>query len=347
MKVLYKIIIWAVIAALWTPIAFAQTLDQALDRARKSQVASADLDKLLAAGYQRNTAPEVMAGYIELITGAHNQGLPTGPLASKVVEGMAKRAPSFAINSALERKINQYRFVRSGLEKTYARFGRKVEPTNTEMEMLSDVLAMGVTESELDNFLQKTTDAEPDNLVRSAMFMAAMKQSGITATDSINIALKGLRSGSIYRNGWEMARLVKTAGRKGASGSSLARSAGRMVSGQSSMNDFQNEFGISSNDLAAGPQMAGPPREAGKGPMGQMGPGNIPGHEGAVSPDGPGTATDNMGGGHGGPNGPGGSGNGGPSHGSGSPGGGSGGGSGGGHGGGGKHGAGPSGGAIN
>lgn len=321
MKILYNIIISAMMLVGCCQVALAGDLEQAIDLARQAQVSSTDLDKMLAAGYQRNTDPKVMAGYVRMISRAGQEGLPTGPLASKVVEGLAKRAPAPAINRAVGRKMDQYRFVRQGLEHTYARFGQNGRPTDLDMEMLADTLAMGVTEDELTAFLDQASATDPDNLVRSAMFMAAMKQSGITAADSMEIALKGMRNGRIKGHGWEMARLVKTAGRKGARGRELADRAGQMVDGRCSMGDFQRGFGIRQSDLASGPQMTGQPgARSGKGAHGK-GLGTAAGG----GSGGLGTATGNMGG-------SGGSGHGG-GHGGGSGGGGHG---GGGHGGGGR-----------
>jgi len=290
-----------------------KSVQRAIQEARQAGISETIVNQLLLLGYQHNLTSSEVIGLVDGVREARMNDIPLVPFISKVEEGLTKRVPMKTILNVLHQEIEQYRFVRDlvrkalGPEETGGKGFR-----DQDLVRMTKVLSMGVSRLEMKAWVEKTPAVRLGELADGMEFLAALKQAGLGPEAAGEVVRIGLMKGFFSRTSWDLPRLVYAARKNNIPEDRVKESVSGVVRGELSLQQAQQELGITAQDLARSPQITAPragisSQGAGMGQRGQQGgPGTgSPGATGA-GPGGPGGS-----GGSGGSGGAGGSGGGG------------------------------------
>lgn len=206
------------------------------------------LDKAMAEG--RLTAAEAFA--IEsTVEDARSQGLPVGPFATKVDEGLAKRVSGRGILSALEVMRDDYLFART----TLARDG--VDPAPVDVVMAGDSLRLGLTRRELIELASLQPRAAAAMLATAARTRAYLNGISFPSALSAEILRHGLAAGTLEPSWTQLFRVVQRARDAGRSDAAVAEAAIRTLSEGGGPGDLLQELGFTGRDTRQAPGGSG------------------------------------------------------------------------------------------
>lgn len=202
------------------------------------------LDKARAEG--RLTAEEATA--IEsTVEGARSQGLPAGPFAAKVDEGLAKRVPGRGILNALEVMRDDYLFART----TLARDG--VDPAPEDVVMAGDSLRLGLTRRELAELANLQPRAAAAMLATAARTRAYLNGISFPPALSADILRQGLATGTLTPGWTQLFRVVQRARDAGRPDAAVAEAAIRTLGEGGGPADLLQELGFTGRDTRQAP----------------------------------------------------------------------------------------------
>lgn len=295
-----------------------KTVQKAIQEAKQAGVSEAIVNQLLVFGYQHNLKSSEVIGLVDEVREARMNHIPLAPFISKVEEGLTKRVPMEIILKVLHQEIEDYRFVRDLVRKALGPEEAEGKGLgNQDLVRMTKVLSMGVSRQEMKESVEKAPPVRLTELVGGMEFLAALKQAGLGSKAAGEIVRIGLMKGFFSRTSWNLPLLVYAARKNNIPEDRVKESVSGVVRGELSLQQAQQELGITAQDLARSPQITAPhasisSQGAGMGQHGQRG-GPGPGAHGGTGagPGGAGGAGSGASGGGGGAGGSGGGGGGG------------------------------------
>ncbi len=205
---------------------------------------ASSLGKALAEG--RLSAEEASA--IEAkVEEARNQGLPVGPFATKVDEGLAKRVPGRAILNALEVMRDDYQFART----TLTRDG--IDPAPEDVVMAGDSLRRGLSRRELAEIVSLQPRAAAAMLATAARTRAYLNGISFPSALSVDILRHGLAAGTLTPGWTQLFRVVQRARDAGKPDAAVAEAASRTLDEGGGPGDLLQELGFTGRDTRQAP----------------------------------------------------------------------------------------------
>ena len=202
------------------------------------------LDKARVEG--RLTAEEATA--IEsTVEDARNQGLPAGPFAAKIDEGLAKRVPGRGILNALEAMRDDYLFART----TLARDG--IEPAPEDVVLAGDSLRLGLSRRELTELASLQPRAATAMLATAARTRAYLNGISFPPALSGDILRQGLSAGSLTPGWTQLFRVVQRTRDAGKPDAAVAEAAIRTLGEGGGPGDLLQELGFTGRDTRRAP----------------------------------------------------------------------------------------------
>jgi len=179
-----------------------------------------------------------------LIEQARAQGLPEGPLAAKVEEGLAKRVPGQAIVRAVDAMRDDYAFARDALAR-----GGAFAPTPDDVVLAGDSLRLGLSREELAELAQQAFGASPTMLATAARARAFLNGIGFPSDLSTHILSQGLESGTLTPAWIHLFKAVQRARDTGASDAAVAKAAVRTLAEGGGPGEMLHDLGLTSRDM--------------------------------------------------------------------------------------------------
>ena len=202
---------------------------------------------LQRAQVEKRLTPEEAAGIETGISEAVGQGLPRGPFAAKVEEGLAKRVPGRAILQALETMRGDYAFARDVL----ARGG--TEPSPDDIAQTGESLRLGLTRQQLTEMAALAPPAPPAMLAIAARTRAGLNAVGFPSPLSEGILRTGLSAG-LLTPGWEqLFRVVQRTRASGVPDTDVAAASARVMAGGGGPGEVLQELGLTGRDTRQAP----------------------------------------------------------------------------------------------
>ena len=251
-------------------------MEATLQTAREAGVAETTLDRVLALGFQYGLDETEVTALVQTLTAAAGDNLPTGPLADKINEGLAKRVRIQAIEGVLNQKTEQYRFVRQVAIRARVQAGQPAEaPAADDLARMADALSAGISPDELSEFLSEAPAAPWGQVVHAVDFLAVMQQARIETRAARDLVINGLKNRYFTESRWELARTIRAAKRKHLSDEEITESVEQVMSGRKSMAEVQKAFGLTGQDLDQGATVSPGPSSGQSGGSGRGSSGGV------------------------------------------------------------------------
>lgn len=179
-----------------------------------------------------------------LIEQARAQGLPEGPLAAKVEEGLAKRVPGQAIVRAVDAMRGDYAFSRDALAR-----GGAFAPTPGDVVLAGDSLRLGLSREDLTRLARQAFGASPAMLATAARTQAFLNGIGFPADLSARVLSQGLEAGALTPAWTHLFKAVQRAREAGASDDAVAAAAARTLAEGGGPGEMLHDLGLTSRDM--------------------------------------------------------------------------------------------------
>lgn len=205
------------------------------------------LNRLLAVGYRdANSIVDLRVLLCTIIT-LEERGLPPDPLFDQVEEGLGKRAPLTAIQTALLRQAEKLQYAQ-GL----VAGGKEPVIDDINVQRVADLLDMGVPRDALDRLFGPAYQASTDMRVVAAEILGYGTVAGFPAPALDRITAAGLDNRSLTREWTYFIKVIKEARRKGIEDEQTADAAVAALSKQQSMNTLIRALGLESKRVYGG-----------------------------------------------------------------------------------------------
>lgn len=183
------------------------------------------LNRVLSLGFDyqlRVTDIEIFLGALRT---ARMDNLPLEPCMGKIEEGLAKRICTGAITQALERKIDDYRFVQTLIPGVVPE-GAGKSFSEADLTILGDSLSSGVSRQKLAGFIELAPPAPLPMLAIAVENLALLKQIGFDEGLAEQILFTGLRLKRFTPSWRYLARVIVVARNKGITDRDITQAAG-------------------------------------------------------------------------------------------------------------------------
>ena len=253
-------------------------LNRAVKAAKKAGVTEAQLNRVVVLGHKKKLEPEETAVLLEALSRVREKGVPLSPFISKMEEGVTKRVPVAIIRRVLDKKLDDFVFVRDLMQPILDKSDKGKGLPPGLLERLAASLAYGITREELTNLTRQASPPSLPALVRGIEIMASLRQKQFNPDLTRNIVLEGLTRDHFTSEWTTYPRVVQWARKQGLSEKEIADATVDNIKRGGSMRQLTESLGMDSPGSQDG--VSGPLGFA-SGPIGPAG--VAPGH-GAPSP---------------------------------------------------------------
>ncbi|MGQ9644933.1 MAG: hypothetical protein ACUVWO_00150 [Thermodesulfobacteriota bacterium] len=245
----------------------------AVKKAESLGVPTSTLNQLLSLGYQHQVGSKTMNSFIQILTEAQREGIPLMPFASKIEEGLAKRAPHAAIEQVLERKLDDFRFTRLTIQETFEKRGEKQTAIPPDYLLrLSESLACGISRESLRGLIQQAPALSSLPMLAMAVeTVASLEQNQFDPKIAQQIALTGLTYNYFTPEKTEFARILVVAKQKGISIQKISSITVETIQKKGSLSELASYLQVTPADLSRGPVVGRGIAEGSLGPAGGRG----------------------------------------------------------------------------
>ncbi|MEF2144931.1 MAG: hypothetical protein V3573_05755 [Desulfovibrionaceae bacterium] len=221
-------------------------LESTVQRLESCGVPAALTSRLLALGLEGQMAPAEAASLARTLLAPCTENFPVAPFADKTAEGLAKHIPAPRIQSALEAKLEDYRFARTALASATQEPGW--EPTPEQVGLAGESLALGVEREELATLVRTQAQADPAMLLTAVQALAYMKQAGYDADMVRPILDAGLNAQSLTPEWVYLSRVALTARKRGVGPEQLRDAAIQALSQGHDLRSLTRDLGFTARN---------------------------------------------------------------------------------------------------
>jgi hypothetical protein len=228
-----------------------------VEAARSAGIQDTLLNRILTLSVDYQISSNEVVNLLDILRSAQVDGLPIGPLVAKLEEGLAKRAAPAAIAAAMERQIEDYRYVRS-LIGTVVSDDSKESISDVDLTILAGSLSGGLSRHDLALFLREAPAAPISMLAIAAENLALMKQIGFEEKHTRQILLTGLRL-KCFTPSWRyLSRVIVLARKRGISDLEITEATIGAMKDKSDLRDLMATLEFTGRDLRRGPATGRP-----------------------------------------------------------------------------------------
>ena len=218
-----------------------------VDYARKCGVSS-DAISLVATGVVGREISEADGeALLQPLLTACSESLPLASFEDKLAEGLAKHVPPARIVYALERRLDDYLFVRNLLS---SRFD-KVPPEL--LDVMAEGVSQGTPRADLASYLTDFSDRAPAPFLTGAHMICLLGQSGFDYGLSRSMLKIAFADGGPAPEWRFFIRTVLVARKRGLADVEIADAARRVLKDGGSLNDVSSRLGFTSRSLTGRP----------------------------------------------------------------------------------------------
>jgi hypothetical protein len=229
-----------------------QGIAEAMQAARAAGVPEVALNRVLTLSLERSVSPQYVSSFLTTLRLARMNDLAVEPFLLKIEEGLAKGIPPKSIALALERKIDDYRFVQNLVRRQGPMNAPGALPAE-DLTVLVDSLSAGVSRQELKRFIETAPPVPSAMLAIAVDNLALLKQTDLKA-DLINrMLMTGLRLKGFTPSWRYLAKAVVAAQAKGISGEQIVEATVAALEEKRDLRELMYALGFTSRDLRRGP----------------------------------------------------------------------------------------------
>lgn len=258
MRQLFKIIlIIAVLAICPQPSLHAQTegsINDAMATARRAGVREEDVSRILALGVKHNLSTREVYTYLDVLKTAAEEKLPCIVFADKIEEGLTKKVQSSIINTALNKKLDDYRYANLLLTEYILPKAKADSFTSEQLSVVAEGLSMGVTRRTLLDFVENAPSAPLEMFIIAIENLAPFYQIGFDENQLNRILYTGLRQKALTPSWQFLFKAVNQARKKGIEDSEFASVALSVINKKGMLRDVTMQLGFTGRDLKHGPE---------------------------------------------------------------------------------------------
>jgi hypothetical protein len=235
----------------------AQPADAALtasvERASEAGVPESALNQVLKVGAEYGLSSQDSETFLLILQAVQEENLPVGPFVGKIEEGLAKGISPLTIVSVVQRKIDDYRFVRQTLAQTMRNDQPEGNMSHQNLTRMVGSLDAGLSREEFTGFMERAPSTQLSMLARAAEGYALLKQIQFDEALAAEILFIGLRNKSFTPSWRYLAKVVATARRRGMTDQEIATAARTALREQRPFKEFMEKLGFTSRDVRRGP----------------------------------------------------------------------------------------------
>jgi hypothetical protein len=227
-----------------------------VEEARSAGIPETMLSRILCLSVDSRISPDHTLVLCNIFIKAKKDNLPLESLIGKMEEGVAKGIPSNTLISVLERKIEEYQFVRTLLLR---KFPPTAEPAGWEdyLSLFAGSLDSGLSREEMESFIEKSPTAPLPMLAVAVENWTLLKQIGFDNNQTTKILFAGLRFRSFTPSWRFLANIVLASRNKGIPDPAIADAAAKALSEKRELNSLMDELEFTGRDLRRGPNPNG------------------------------------------------------------------------------------------
>ena len=226
-----------------------QSVTASIRAASEAGVPEVALNRLLMLAVNHRLEDDDVVRLVDFLQSVQTENLPIDPFMGKIEEGLAKQIPLDTIAAVLDKKLDDYRFVRRVLTiKT-----GKQEISHQDLSRMVGSLDGGITREEVRRFIQEASGQDLSMLARATEILTLLKQVQFNESLTRKILFTGLRNNSLNQSWDYLARVVATAKRRQIPDDEIARAAGQTLEANRPFGEFMAALGFTPRDLRHGP----------------------------------------------------------------------------------------------
>jgi hypothetical protein len=228
----------------------------AVDSARRQGVPEEILTRLLAYALDNQLGADHTVHILTILISIRESQFSLNPFLDKIQEGLAKQIDPQRLEDGLNKRLDDYKFVRQLLKKKYA--GYRIFSEN-DLTDLVESLEFGITRQELRMLFSRAPDVPPEMLTVAAKNKALLKQ--LAFDDSIidDILFTGLKNRSLTPQWSLFFKLASAARQKGISSTRIAEVAKDVLIQNGDLKQVLMGLEFTSRDVRHGPHLDSPP----------------------------------------------------------------------------------------
>ena len=216
----------------------------ALAAAREAGLSDAEINRILAYGYDIRISTDNAIEFLEILTDARKQGYSVDPLFGKIDEGLAKRVSFEVLRSVLRKKVRDYQFILDLYRKNHSHIEKDVFPS---LQRAADSIDLGLEYEELRLLFNGIANTPADMYTVAAINMAFLKQLNFNSDLSLKIMQTGLKYKSLEPDWKDFFKIAVSGKRKGKSEEQISEAAIKILKKNQSIKAFIQELGLSNN----------------------------------------------------------------------------------------------------
>jgi hypothetical protein len=265
MKLFYKITALTVVIFAFILIPFDQTVTyadhqksvfSAVETASQQGVPEEVINRLLAYALDNQLSGKHTVQLLSVMIEVHKAKLPIDPFVEKIQEGLAKQVPPEKLVNSLNKRLNNYKFVKELLKKKYVGTQNFAESV---LSVFVESLDFGLTKEELSLLINTAPQVPPQMLSIAAKNKALLRQLTFEEKFVDDILFIGLKYQS-FTSRWSLFfKVVMAAERKGISQARIANASKDILSENGDLEEVLTVLGFSSRDVRHGPHLDSPP----------------------------------------------------------------------------------------
>jgi hypothetical protein len=223
-----------------------------LATARAAGVSETVLSRMLALSGDFHLSAADTTNLIEALCTARLQDLPLEPFLNKIEEGLSKRVAVAIILDALERMLDNFRFVRTVMEtKTPAGSESAISPQG--LILLTDGLNGGLSREDFADFIRRAPPASVSMVAVAVENLALLDQIGFDRQLAERMLFTGLRVNHLNSSWRYLAKVIAAARERGLSESHITRLTITAIEKKRSIRELMADLGFTTRDLQRGP----------------------------------------------------------------------------------------------
>ena len=224
----------------------------AVEAARSAGIPDTSLNRILTLSVDYQISSNEVINFLDILRSAQVERLPIEPFVEKVEEGLAKRAAPSAIAAAMERRIEDYRYIQTLIASTVS-VDSNESISNVDLTILADSLSGGLSKNDLALFFREAPSAPVSMLAIAVENLALMKQIGFEEKYTRQVLFTGLRL-KCFTPSWRyLSRVIVVARNRGISDLKITEATIRTMKNKTDLRDLMTTLGFTARDLRHGP----------------------------------------------------------------------------------------------
>jgi hypothetical protein len=231
-------------------------VSSAVESARRQDVPEEILTRLLAYALDNRLGADRTVHLLLLLIRVREAQFPLSPFVDKIHEGLAKQIKPERLENGLNKRLDDYQFVRQLLEKKYA--SSRVY-SESDLTVLVESLDFGITREELRLLFDQAPAVPPEMLAVAAKNKALLKQLSFDEGIIDDILFTGLATHSLTSRWSLFFKVAAAAERRGIPPARIAEAAKNVLIQKGDLEQVLMELEFTSRDVRHGPHLDSPP----------------------------------------------------------------------------------------